>query len=79
VRSRFDRWIKANGGGRDRAVVRLPGQGARYVPIAASATISLRYCTPDGSSGTACIRDGRRLHVIPVPVLGDLNRETGVP
>ena len=30
VRSRFDRWIKAEGGARERAVVRLPGRDGCY-------------------------------------------------
>ena len=37
VRSRFERWLEAGGGGRDRAVVRLPGRDGCYVLFAAAA------------------------------------------
>jgi hypothetical protein len=39
VRSRFDRWIEAEGGGRDRAVVRPPGRDGCYVLFAAAAPV----------------------------------------
>ena len=37
VRHRFERWVRADGGRRHRAVVRLPGRSGSYVLFAASA------------------------------------------
>ena len=37
ARCRFERWLKAAGGGRDRTVVRLPGRDGCYVLFAAAA------------------------------------------
>jgi hypothetical protein len=39
VRSRFDRWIKSEGGARNRAVIRLPDRDGCYVLFAAAVPV----------------------------------------